>query len=172
MSEGSGSGASVGRHRTTVERVSEREVVVRRLFNAPVRLVFEAWRRPELFMRWWVPKSMGMTLLSCELDVHVGGRYRLVFDHDPDPVAFFGTYLEVVVPSRLVWTNEEGGGGGPLTTVTFEEQGGQTLVEMRELHASKASLDAAGTGAAEATIETFGQLDELLVETTLKQRGP
>jgi len=139
-------------------------VAVTRIFDAPVRLVFGAWSRPELFKRWWVPKSMGMTLLSCELDVRVGGCYRLVFDHDPEPMAFFGTYLEVVAPSRLVWTNEEGGEGGPVTTVTFEEQGEQTLVVMRERHASKASLDAAGTGAADATVETFRQLDELLAE--------
>ena len=164
MSESSASGGAPARHRTTVERVSERELVVRRTFDAPARLVFEAWTRPELFKRWWVPKSMGMTLLSCELDVRVGGRYRLVFDHDPEPMAFFGTYLEVVAPSRLVWTNEEGGKHGPVTTVTFEERGGQTLVVMRELHSSKASLDAAGTGAAEATVETFRQLDELLAE--------
>jgi uncharacterized protein YndB with AHSA1/START domain len=147
-----------------VERLSERELVVRRTFDAPARLLFEAWSQAELFQRWWVPKSLGMTLLSCELDVRVGGRYRLVFDHDPEPMAFFGTYLEVVAPSRLVWTNEEGGEGGPVTTVTFEEQGGQTLVTMHELHSSKESLDAAGTGAAEATVETFGQLDELLSE--------
>jgi uncharacterized protein YndB with AHSA1/START domain len=147
-----------------VERVSECELVVRRTFDAPARLVFEAWSRPELFKRWWVPKSTGMTLRSCEMDVRVGGRYRLVFDHDPEPMAFFGTYVEVVAPSRLAWTNDEGGAGGPVTTVTFEEQGEQTLVVMRELHASKASLDAAGTGAAEATVETFRQLDELLAE--------
>ena len=169
MSESSVSGAAPARHRTTVERVSEREVVVRRTFDAPARLVFEAWTRPELFKRWWVPKSMGMTLLSCELDVRVGGRYRLVFDHDPEPMAFFGTYLEVVAPSRLVWTNEEGGEDGSVTTVTFEEQSGQTLVVMRECHPSKASLDAAGTGAAEATVETFGQLDELLAEMGARQ---
>ena len=162
MSESSDNGAVPARHRTMVEQVSEREVVVRRTFDAPARLVFEAWTRPELFKRWWVPKSMGKTLLSCELDVRVGGRYRLVFDHDPEPVAFFGTYLEVVAPSRLAWTNEEGGEGGPVTTVTFQEQDGRTQVVMRECHPSKASLDAAGTGAAEATIETFGQLDELL----------
>ena len=164
MSGSSVSGAVPFRHRTTVERVSERELEVRRTFDAPARLVFEAWTRPELFKRWWIPKSMGMTLLSCDLDVRVGGSYRLVFSHGGTEVAFFGTYLEVVVPSRLAWTNEEGGEGGPITTVTFEEHGGQTLVVMRERHPSKESLDAAGTGAAEATVETFGQLDELLAE--------
>jgi uncharacterized protein YndB with AHSA1/START domain len=148
------------RNRTTVQRKSEREVVVTRTFNGPARIVFEAWTKPELFRRWWVPKSMGMSLLSCEMDVRVGGKYRLEFEPD---VAFFGTYLEVTPHSRLAWTNEEGGEGGPVTTVTFEEQDGKTLVVMHELHSSKEALDAAGTGAADAMVETFAQLDELLL---------
>jgi uncharacterized protein YndB with AHSA1/START domain len=149
----------VKRH-TTVERVSDREVVVTRTFNAPAHIVFEAWTKPELFMRWWLPRSMGMVLRSCEMDVRPGGTYRLAFE--PDGMAFFGTYLEVTPPSRLVWTNEEGDEGGTVTTVTFEEKDGQTLLVMRELYPSKDALDAAGTGAADATVETFAQLDELL----------
>jgi uncharacterized protein YndB with AHSA1/START domain len=149
------------KHRTTVERTSDRELVVTRVFDAPARLVFEAWTRPELFTRWWLPTSMGMSLRSCEMDVRVGGKYRLEFE--PDGMAFFGTYLEVTPPSRLVWTNEEGGEGGSVTTVTFEEKGGKTLLVMHDLHSSKEALDAAGTGAADATVETFAQLDELLV---------
>jgi uncharacterized protein YndB with AHSA1/START domain len=149
-------------NRTTIERTSGRELVVTRTFDAPARLVFEAWTTPELFRRWWLPKSMGMVLRSIEMDVRVGGQYRLVFE--PEGMAFFGTYREVTPPSRLVWTNEEDGEGGPVTTVTFEERGGKTLVVMHELHASKEALDAAGTGAADATVETFAQLDELLVE--------
>ena len=149
------------KNRTTVERKSDREVVVTRTFNAPARIVFEAWTQPELFKQWWVPKSMGMFLRSCEMDVRVGGRYRLEFE--PDAMAFFGTYLEVTPHSRLVWTNEEGGEGGPVTTVTFEEKGGKTLLVMHELHPSKEALDAAGTGAADAMSETFEQLDEFLV---------
>ncbi len=148
------------KNRTTVERTSDRELVVTRTFNGPARLVFEAWTRPELFKQWWLPKSMGMVLRSCEMDVRAGGKYRLEFE--PDGVAFFGTYLDVIPNSRLVWTNEEGGEGGPVTTATFEEQGGKTLLVIHELHASKESLDAAGTGAADAMVETFGQLDELL----------
>jgi uncharacterized protein YndB with AHSA1/START domain len=148
------------KNRTTVERKSERELVVVRTFNAPARLVFEAWTRPELFKQWWVPKSMGMTLRSCEMDVRVGGGYRLVFG---EGMAFFGRYTAVTPHSRLVWTNEEGGDGGPVTTVTFEEKGGKTLLVMHELYASKEALDAAGTGAADAMGETFEQLDELLV---------
>ncbi len=153
-------------NRTTVERQSDREVVVTRTVNGPARLVFEAFTDPDLFKRWWVPRSLGMTLLSCELDARVGGKYRLVFDSDPEPMAFFGTYLEVRPHTRLEWTNEEGGEGGPVTTVTFEEKGGKTLVVLRETHPSKESLDAAGTGAAEAMVETFDQLDELLATLT------
>ena len=148
-------------NRTTVERKSGRELVTTRTFNCPARLVFEAWTKPELFKKWWVPKSMGMSLRSCAMDVRVGGKYRLVFE--PEGMAFFGTYLEVTPPSRLVWTNEESGEGGPVTTVTFEEIGGQTLLVMHELYPSKEALDAAGTGAADATVETFAQLDELLL---------
>ena len=150
--------------RTTVERTSDREVVVTRIVNGPARIVFEAFTRAELFRRWWVPKSMGMTLLSCEIDARVGGKYRLEFDiGGPEPAAFFGTYVEVKPHSRLAWTNDEGGEGGSVTTVTFEEQGGHTLLVLCESYPSKEALDAAGTGAAEAMFETFDQLDELLV---------
>ena len=151
------------KNRTTVERKSEREIVVTRTFNGPARIVFEAWTKPELIKRWWVPKSMGMSLLSCEMDVRVGGKYRFVFGHDASkPMAFFGRYIEVTPYSRLLWTNEESDDGA-VTTVTFEEQDGQTLLAMHELYPSKEALDAAGTGSADATVETFAQLDELLV---------
>jgi uncharacterized protein YndB with AHSA1/START domain len=148
------------KNRTTVERTSERELVVTRTVNGPARIAFEAWTRPELFRQWWVPKSLGMTLRSCEMDVRVGGKYRLEFE--PEGMAFFGSYLVVTPHSRLVWTNEEGGEGGQVTTVTFEEKGGTTLLVMHELYPSKEALDAAGTGAADAMGETFDQLDELL----------
>jgi uncharacterized protein YndB with AHSA1/START domain len=148
-------------NRTTVERTSDRELVVTRTFDAPARLVFEAWTTPALFQRWWVPKSMGMKLHACEMDIRTGGRYRLDFG---DGMDFHGRYLEVTPPSRLVWTNEESGENGSVTTVTFEERDGRTLLVMSELYPSKEALDAAGTGAADATVETFAQLDELLVE--------
>ena len=151
--------------RTTVQKKSEREVVVTRTFDAPARLVFEAWSKPELFKKWWVPRSMGMTLRSCEMDVRTGGKYCLVFGDDPaNPMAFFGNYLEVVPNKRIVWTNEESGDAGSVTTVTFEERDGKTLLVMSELYPTKEALDAAGTGAQEAMHETFGQLDELLAE--------
>jgi uncharacterized protein YndB with AHSA1/START domain len=155
-------------NRTTVERTSDREVVVTRTFDAPARLVFEAWTHPNLFKQWWVPRSMGMTLRSCELDVRTGGQYRLVFGDDPaNPLAFFGKYLEVVPNRRIVWTNEESGGDGSVTTVTFEEKNGKTTLELRELYPTKEALDGAGTGAQEAMNETFGQLDELLASTAV-----
>ena len=148
---------------TVVERKSDREIAITRTFDAPARIVFEAWTKPELFEQWWVPKSMGMFLRSCEMDVRVGGKYRLVFGlDDSSPAEFFGTYVEVSPHSRLAWTNEEGGDGGPVTTVTFEEKDGKTLLVLRELYVSKEALDAAGTGAADAMGETFDQLDELL----------
>src|SRR4026207_581764 len=105
-----------GKNRTTVERTSDREVVVTRTINGPARIVFEAFTRAELFKRWWVPKSMGMKLLAWEMDARVGGRDRLAFDVGaPEPVAFFGTYVEVTPNSRLAWTNDEGGEGGSVT---------------------------------------------------------
>lgn len=155
--------------RTTVQKKSEREVIVTRTFDAPARLVFEAWSKPELFKKWWVPRSMGMTLRSCELDVRTGGKYRLVFGDDhANPMAFFGKYLEVVPNKRIVWTNEESGDAGSVTTVTFEERDGKTLLVMSELYPTKEALEAAGTGAQEAMNETFGQLDELLAELSTR----
>ena len=164
MDERTDSEPTPTKNRTTVERKSERELVVTRTVNGPARIVFEAWTKPELLKRWWVPKSTGVSLLSCEADVRAGGRYRLVFGHDasPKPMEFFGRYIEVTPHSRLVWTNDEGGDGGPVTTVTFEEKGGKTLLVLHELYPSKEALDAAGTGAADAMGETFDQLDELL----------
>ena len=151
------------KNRTTVERTSEREFVVRRTFNAPAHLVFEAWTKPELLKLWWAPKSLGMSLLSCEADVRVGGTYRFVFGHDASKsMAFFGRYLEVTPHSRLVWTNEEGDGGEAVTTVTFDEKGGKTLLVLHERHPSKEAVDDA-IGFGEGLRETFEQLDELLV---------
>ena len=150
---------------TTVDRNSERELVVTRTINGPARMVFEAFTKPELFKRWWVPKSFGLTMLSCELDVRVGGTYRLVFSHNgSEPMAFFGRYIEVTPYSRLVWTNDEGDEGGAVTTATFEEKGGKTLLVMHDLYPSKEALDAAiASGSTGGMSETLDQLDELVV---------
>ena len=149
-------------HVTTVEQTSDRDVVVTRSFDAPARLVFEAWSDPALFARWWVPKSMGMTLHSCEMDVRTGGTYRLGFGNGMD---FFGRYLEVIPPSRIVRNNEEGGADSSVTTVTLTENDGTTQVVVHERFPSKEALEAEG-GAADAMHETFAQLDALLAELT------
>ena len=156
--------------RTTVERTSDRELVATRTFDGPARLVFEAWTTPELFRRWWAPESFGMTFLSCELDVRTGGSYRLVFGHAAfeQPMTFVGKYLEVTPPSRLVWTNEEDEAGA-VTTVTFEEKDGQTLVVVHDLYPSKDALDdAIASESTGAWPEQFEALDGLL--TTLDAR--
>ena len=160
-----GSEPTSAKNRTTVERKSERELVTTRTFNGPARIVFEAWTKPDLFKRWWAPKSTGVSLLSCEMDVRVGGRYRLEFGHpaSEQPMAFFGRYLEVTPHSRLVWTNDESDDDGAVTTVTFEEKGGKTLLILHELYPSKEALDRAIAGMEGGMPEAFEQLDELLV---------
>lgn len=148
-----------------VERRSDRELAVTRQFAAPVSAVFEAWTRPELMRRWWAPASCGLTFLSCEMDVRTGGGYRLVFAHPaaPEPMAFFGTYREVIPNQRLVWTNEEAGEDGAVTTVTFEAAPGGTRLVMIDRHASRAALDEAiASGSADGFGESFRQLDGLL----------
>jgi uncharacterized protein YndB with AHSA1/START domain len=149
---------------TTVERKSERELVVSRTIDGPQRLVWEAWTRPELFRRWWVPKSAPISLLSCEMDVRVGGSYRLEFGFGGQTMAFFGRYLEVTPCSRLSWTNDEGGeAAAAITTVTLEERDGKTLLTMSDLHPSKEALDAAlASGSTDGTPETMDQLEALV----------
>ena len=152
---------------TTITRASDRELVVTRTFNAPRHLVFKAWSEAALFKRWWVPKSVPITLLSCEMDVRTGGGYTLVFSHPaaPEPMSFFGKYLDVVPPSRIVWTNEEAGEAGQVTTVTFEERDGTTLVVVHDLYPSKAALDeAVASGSTNWNDETFEQLDAVLAD--------
>ena len=154
--------ASQASNSTTTERKSDRELAVRRTFDAPARIVFEAWSNPKLFSRWWAPKSMGVPLLSCEMDVRTGGQYRIEFGHDAaSSMAFFGKYVEVIPNARIVWTNDEGGEGS-VTTVTFEEQGGKTLLVYHELYPTKEALDEAIEGMPDILPEQFAQLDALL----------
>jgi uncharacterized protein YndB with AHSA1/START domain len=157
--------ATAMKNPTTVERKSERELVVTRTINGPARIAFEAFTRPELFQRWWIPKSFGLTLHSCEMDVRVGGTYRLVISHGASkPMEFHGRYIEVTPHARLVWTNEEGDDGGAVTTATFEERGGKTLLVMHDLYPSKEALDEAiASGSTSGMPETLAQLDDLVV---------
>ena len=167
MDERKGNESNPTKYATTVERKSERELVVTRTFNGPAHLVFDAWTKPELLRRWWIPKSCGASFVSCEADVRTGGTYRFVFSHPAadQPMSFFGRYLEVRPPSRLVWTNEEGEEEGSVTTVTFEPRGGETHVVMHDLYPSKKALDdALATGSTNGSEEQFGQLDEVLVD--------
>jgi len=155
-------------NRTTVERKGERDLVITRTFDAPPRIVFEAWTKSELLKRWWVPKAAPMSLLSCDVDARVGGKYRFVFAFpNAEPVAFFGTYLEVAPPSRLVWTNEESEDGA-VTTLTFEEKDGRTLLVMHERYPSKEALDRSIEGMEGGLPEQFAQLDELLPTLDLR----
>lgn len=164
MDAGRESEPTLMKNRTTAERKSERELVVTRTINGPARIVFEAWTKPELFKQWWVPKSCGLSLLSLDADVRVGGRYRVVFSHEgSEPMAFYGRYLDVTPHSRLAWTNEEAEDGA-VTTVTFEEKGGKTLLVLHELYPSKEALDRAiASGSTDGMSETLEQLDELVV---------
>jgi uncharacterized protein YndB with AHSA1/START domain len=149
---------------TRTDRRSDREVVVTRIFDAPARLVFQAWTTPELLMRWWTPKSFGITFISCEADVRPGGTYRFVMGHPSfdQPMAFVGRYLEVDPPRCLVWTNEENEEGS-VTTVTFEEKDGRTYLMLSDVYATKAALDEAMVqGGIGAFPEQFEALDGLL----------
>ncbi|EJB06948.1 hypothetical protein Rleg9DRAFT_5915 [Rhizobium leguminosarum bv. trifolii WSM597] len=158
-----GNSVDSAQNRTSVERRGDRELLVTRIFNAPPSTVYKAWSRPELFKRWWVPKSAsGVSLVSCDMDVRTGGKYRLEFGADgSDTMAFYGKYLEVVPNERIVWTNDEGEEGA-ITTVTFEDQGGRTLVKFHEIYPSKQALEEALQGSAAALPEQLEQLDELL----------
>lgn len=150
------------KNHTTVERESERELVITRAFEGPARIVFEAFTKPELLKRWWAPKSSGSTLASCQVDLRAGGKYRFEFDLGGGrSMAFFGKYVEVIPHSRLVWTNEESDGGA-VTTLTFEQSAGQILVVWHELYPSKEALDRSMAGMEGGMTETLGQLDELL----------
>jgi uncharacterized protein YndB with AHSA1/START domain len=151
----------VAQIRTTVERKSDRELVVTRTFDAPPEMVFKAWSQAELFRRWWVPKGLGVSLVSCDMDVRTGGTYRLEFGAGDDTMAFYGKYLDVIPNERIVWTNDEGEEGA-VTTVTFEDQGGKTLLTFHELYPSTEALEEAMTGAAAGLPTQLDQLDELL----------
>ena len=151
---------------TVTERTSDRELVVTRTFDGPARLVFAAWTKPELMMRWWAPASFGIKLVSCEIDARTGGGYRLAFEVPgmDEPMAFFGKYLEVIPNQRMVWTNAESEDGS-VTTLTLEETDGKTLLTIHDLYPSKEALDAAlADGSTGAYPEQFVVLDEVLAE--------
>ncbi len=152
---------------TTVERRSERELVLTRTFNGPARLVFDAWTKPELLKRWWAPASMGVTLFDCETDVRVGGRYRFAYGRDPkQQMVFSGIYTEVVRPSRLVFTQlfeQMPAAGDAIVTATFTETQGRTVLVLHQLFPSKEALDGAVASGMERGMRvTMDQLEALV----------
>lgn len=157
------SNQSAAQNRTAIERRSDRELVVTRTFDAPPHIVFKAWSQPDIFRRWWVPKSAtGVSLVSCDMDVRTGGKYRLEFSAGgAETMAFFGKYIDVVPDQRIVWTNDEEEEGA-VTTVIFEEQGGKTLLTFHEVYPTKDALEEALQGAAAGLPEQLDQLEELL----------
>lgn len=151
------------KNETKTERKSEREMLVTRWVDGPARLVWRAWTEADLFRRWWVPRSAPITLVSCAWDVRADGKYELVFRVGEQTARFFGTFLEVVPEKRLSWTNEEGGEGGAVTTLTLEEKDGKTRVVVHDLHASKEALDEAiASGSTSGMPEQLDQLEALL----------
>jgi uncharacterized protein YndB with AHSA1/START domain len=150
------------RNATSVERKGERELVVTRTFDAPPRIVFKVWSDPDLFRMWWVPKGAPMKLLACDMDVRTGGKYRLEFEAGGQTMEFFGKYLDVVPDERIVWTNDEGEEEGAVTTVTFQDQGGKTLLTFHEIYPTAEALEEAMTGSAAGLPIQLDQLEELL----------
>jgi uncharacterized protein YndB with AHSA1/START domain len=167
MSQSENSDSAPVKNSATAERKSEREMVVTRSFDAPAHILFDAWTKPELFRQWWVPKSYGLLLLSCEMDVRIGGSYRLEFGHpgSDQPMVFFGSYIEVILNTRIAWTNEENEEGA-VTTVTFHEQNGKTMLVVHDLYPSKEALDnEIASGATGGMLETLGQLEAFVVNS-------
>jgi uncharacterized protein YndB with AHSA1/START domain len=155
------------KNETIVERTADRELVVRRMFNGPAHIVFEAWTKPEHLKRWWAPRSFGVSLFECESDLRVGGTYRYAFGRDPkNPEVFTGRYLEVSPPSRLVLTQlyeRMREAGEAVVTVTFEEREGRTLLTLHQLFPSKEALEGAlASGMEHGMRVTLDQLDELV----------
>jgi uncharacterized protein YndB with AHSA1/START domain len=166
MVAGNGSELVHPGNRTMFERRSDRELVLTRTFDAPARIVFDCWTKPELLKRWWAPRSLGVTLLACDADVRVGGTYRYVFGHEGGPsMAFSGTYSEVSRPSRLVCTQvfePMRAAGEAIVTATFDEQHGKTRLVLYQLYPSKEALDGAvASGMERGVRDTMEQLEEL-----------
>ena len=144
---------------------SDREVCMTRSFNAPRDLVFAAWTKPELVMRWLGVEAWPMVV--CEIDLRVGGVLRYVWrNKDGTDMGINGVFQQIVPPERLVHTElfeEDWTDGETQVTTTFTEQDGRTTVSMVILYASKAARDGAmKTGMADGMAEGYRSLDILL----------
>lgn len=154
-------------NRTTLERESDREIVIRRSFDAPAGIVFGALTNPDLVRRWWAPRSLGVSVVSVEIDVRVGGKYRHVLRHDGGgDVGFSGEYLDIVPPRRLVYTQiyePMAEAGEVVVTVSLDERDGRTHLVLHERWPSKGALDGAlATNMERGFSETMDQLEQLV----------
>jgi len=155
--------------RTDVERASDCELLVRRVFRARPHTVFDAMTKCELLKRWWAPRSLGVEMFSCDADVRVGGKYRYVFGKHGEPtMAFNGVYKEVVAGTRVVYTQVfepmPQAGEGVITT-TFEPHPDGTLLTQRERFPSKEVLDGViASGMERGMRETLENLATLVGE--------
>ena len=133
---------------TTLATPSDREVVITRMFDAPRRLVFDAWTRPE-HVPHWMGFPEGWTMPVCEIDLRVGGGWHFVWRKDDgSEMAMRGTYRELSPPERIVNT-ESWGPEWPETTNTLvlTERDGKTTATLTILYPSKEARDMAlGTG--------------------------
>jgi uncharacterized protein YndB with AHSA1/START domain len=152
-----------GSNRTVSEVRSDLELVITRTIDGPARIVFDAWTKVELLVRWWAPNAIGVAGDGFVSDVRTGGRFRQVLRlHGGGEIAFSGTYLEVTPPTRLVYTSifePRPEAGEVLCTVTFEERDGKTKIVLHEKFPSKETLEAAMCGGMDASLD---QLDDLV----------
>jgi len=159
------------KHDTSMELRDDRDVVIARTFNAPARLVYDAWTKPEFVRRWWAPRSHGVSLVVCDADIRVGGAYRYVMRKDGDgadgDIGFSGRYVELTPHSRIVLTQifePMADAGEVVITVSFDEVDGQTHLVSQERYPSKEARDAAvGAGMEQGMRESMDQLEALVV---------
>lgn len=148
----------------TITMPSDTEIVIERTFNAPARLVFEAWTKPEHVRQWYGLKPLTMTV--CEIDLRVGGKWRYVLQSpDGSEHGFSGEYKEITPPQRLVYSEgyEAMPGHDYFVTTTFDEQDGKTILTSRMLYKTKADRDGhVASGMESGMRETLDRLEQFL----------
>ena len=163
----------------TLTPQGEREIVLRRAFDAPRHLVFDASTKPELFER-WLSGPPGWSLPVCEIDLKVGGTFRFVWrGPEGNEMGMRGVYREIVPPERLVHTelfDVDWTGGETVMTTALEEQAGRTALTATVLYSSQEARDGVlGSGMEKGLAASHDRLAELLAATTapeVSQSGP
>ncbi len=145
---------------------SDREIAMTRVFDAPRRLVYDAWTKPELLKR-WLGVFGGWTLAVCEIDLRVGGAYRYLWSGpDGAEMGMRGLYREIVPAERIVCTevfDQPWYEGEAVDTLVFVEEGGKTTATTTVLYASKAVRDAVLKSPMEHGVAAgYDKLEELL----------